>query len=155
MKYFLTVPVVLLFLMACENPITFVWEVNITTDLDNYMLSDSASVSIVNRSEEPVDVRICDEFPYFNLQRQVGVEWETVYTGECPGEARFDSIPVGQSRLFTIDLSVLSDGEEISGTYRIETILYPGSDRRVRLPITMRISNTFTITDPDEGETDS
>ncbi len=155
MKYIISVPVLALFFLACENPITFVWDVNVETDAAEYTLPATAAVTVRNDSESPVDIRMCNGGVYFMLQRQVGVEWNTVYTAECPDEEMFETLPERQSIQFTVDLSVLDNEEDSAGTYRIEIIVYPGNDRRVKLPENMRISNTFIITETDGGENNS
>lgn len=153
MRAIIPVVIVLCIFTGCENPITFVWDVRVETDAAQYSFPEPVIMTVDNKSENTVDIRICNEGLYYSLQRRVGAAWDTVYTTDCPGEATFESLPVDQSRNFTIDISVLSGVEEISGTYRIEIVLYPVDDRRVRLPLNMRISNTFTVTDPDQGET--
>jgi len=141
------IPVVTIFflLSACENPINFVWDVRVETDAEDYTFPATAVVTISNESENPVDISLCADNPYFKIQRQVGVEWNTVYIPECTDVDMFETLSIGESRSFPVDLSILEDEEEIAGTYRIKTIIYPDSERIVRLPETMRVSNTFSI----------
>jgi hypothetical protein len=154
MKYIRTLPVLLVMMTACENPITFVWDIRVETDSAEYVSTSTVTVTIRNASEYPVDIRRCGMIPYFSIQRQDGIAWQTVYTVDCPGAELYTPLPVNQSVMFPVDLSVLSGSAEIPGTYRIETIVYPIDDRTFRLPSNMRISNLFTVTQTDEGETD-
>lgn len=141
------IPVLTIFFLfsACENPINFVWDVRVETDEEDYTFPATATVTISNESENPVDIRLCDDNPYFEIQRQVGVEWNTVFIPACPDVDMFETFSVGESRSFPVDLTVLEDEEEIAGTYRIKTIIYPDGERIVRLPEAMRLSNTFLI----------
>ncbi len=149
MRAIIPITMVLCVFAGCENPITFVWDVHVETDATEYTFPASVVVTVDNKSENSVDIRICNDGLYYALQRRAGAVWNMVYTTDCPGEETFEPLPVEQSRDFIVDLSILSEEEEISGTYRIEIFLYPADDRRVRLPLNMRISNTFTVTDPD------
>ncbi len=149
MRTIISVMIMLYILAGCENPITFVWDVRVETDAAEYSFPASVVVTVNNKSEKSVDIRICNDGLYYSLQRRIGAEWSTVFTTDCPGEEIFELLPVEQSGSFTVDLSVLSGEEEIPGTYRIEVVVYPANDRSVKLPLNMRISNTFTVTDPD------
>lgn len=145
------IPVLILFFLiaACENPITFVWDVRVETDSETYTFPETVTVSINNESENPVDIRLCDGDPYYELQRQVGVEWQAVIVTDCPGDEIFESLTVGQNRMFSIDLSIIEDEEEVAGTYRLKVVVYPDGERIVRLPESMRISNTFIVSESE------
>jgi hypothetical protein len=152
MKYIFTIPVLIMLFAVCENPITFVWEVEIVSDSGSYNFTDTVTLTLTNKSEKVIDIRMCNDETYFALQRRVaGVEWITVSVSDCPGDARFESIQIGQVLSSVLDLSVIDDEEQVTGTYRIEYIIYPEDDRRVQLPLSLRVSNTFTITDPNQG----
>jgi len=143
------IPVFILFFLtyACENPITFEWEVRISTNTDNYTFPATVNVRIENESRNPVDIRDCNGESYFEIQRLVGVDWNTVYAVECPVENVYSSLGGGDEITFSVDLSMLDDQEDRSGTYRFELIIYPGDERSVRLPESMRVSNEFFVTE--------
>lgn len=147
--YFTLIFLSIFCLYSCENPISFIWDVEVSTDAVSYEYPSLVTVTVKNDSENPIDIRMCSSINYYTLQRQAAGEWENVYQTECLEEDSYESLTAGQFRNFTVNLIILDGNENIGGTYRIELMLYPGGDRRVRLPESMRSSNTFTITYAD------
>lgn len=135
---FLTIP-------ACENPITFVWNVTVETDAAQYIIPSLITLNIQNDSEKAVKLRKCHNDLYFEIQRQVGIQWQSVYIPECADMNQYRALAPANRYSFTIDSSVLAHLETVDGTYRIEVHIFPDDERNMLLPVHMRTSNTFRI----------
>jgi hypothetical protein len=148
----LSIIIIVLVSVSCENPLTYEWDAAVDTDARQYTFPDIVWVTVSANPGNPVLVEACGGTAVFDLQRQ-GVQWNTIAVAECGVDHDFIVLQSGQSHSFMIDLSILGGASVISGIYRVRLPLYSNDDAAVLLPEHMRTSNTFTVIEVQSGDT--
>jgi hypothetical protein len=145
----------LLFLIACENPITFVWNLVIETDATEYTDGDAVVVTLRNESEETVYVAVCGDVPDYRLQRRRGTVWNPVVAADCEIGRSFSALARDANATYTLLVTELPDsldGEAtVPASFRFEFFVYQDGDGDRILPEQMRHSNIFVISASTEN----
>jgi hypothetical protein len=145
----------LLFLLACENPITFVWNLVILTDTTEYTDGDAVVVTLQNESEEAVYIAVCGDAPVYRLQRRRGTVWSPVVASDCTIGQSFSALGRSANATYTLPVTELPDslnGEAtVPASFRFEFFVYQDGDGNRILPEPMRHSNIFVISASTEN----
>lgn len=152
MKPTLILPLLFLLLTGCDLAANDQNSITITTDKPSYRAGTTASLTIANRTEESIFLRLCQENqPAFELEHSYG-QWndEIPSRSFCPVAFRYVELAPEAAHMVTIRAgrARLEDkAVRYQGQYRFRLYLYEqaGGQESDLLPISERSSNGFTI----------